>query len=783
MNCPMNFRLLNRLALLALLVWGTASAEIIGLEPTRAGQVLVTDPAASKGKAVAILADEPARGLSNAWALARQPLAPGLYRLSLRLRMHQPKEFDLARLRVTLHVRADGAPVLDFPVIWASLDGRPGTYSVITREFSITNAAQPMLVLDRQIVPPAANNKRPPGQPTKTNPPQPADGPVAGLDEAAVLLDNADVQLVSDSLAIERVWPEKVHVYPGETNPVMVTVRNYRAQPATANVRLTIQTGLGESTPPVAASMTVPGNDVANFKLVRPPSGREFGQAASVELTVDGKVTHTAIEYYSVSTPVWKTAIQGNGFISWYGREAGFAPHVDGNRRDYVNVEEAFSWQPSSWTDLNPTTDDWWSGQGNGHNSLKGLREWMTRSHTNGIKMITYSWPTASGQAGFDWGQRFPDILCREEMGVAPRLDLNDLSLYEITHTRPELWKCQSGTWLNNFINLGLLRAIQWHADEVIRSSLNFGWDGLRFDFPPGWSAMGTNDVQREIEMFGLQDVMKQLMPECNNLTTNIWTGEQISNRNVRYFRYIFSKELGPQFALSYNVGSLEPVPDNKIPWFAEMSRGGGQLMNEAIRNCNAISNYMEVAIWHTDAARAAGGYSCLFKAERCAAPLGSAYSAIFTFALGSHPYLDYGWAGMPAPYTRFMTRYGEYCWDLALTPITPEKAGITVESKTPLLWERFIRKRQTADQIQTVVHLIAKPELEPAKSLAQSQVEWSGPIMVTKQCRAEPTVWLLTAEPDVTAIRLPVEHHGAGYSVTVPTLRLWSLLVWSEKP
>jgi len=65
--------------------------------------------------------------------------------------------------------------------------------------------------------------------------------------------------------------------------------------------------------------------------------------------------------------------------------------HVADNRRAYINVEEAFSWQPSSWTDLNPTNEAWWAGQNDFHNSLSGLREWMARSHSNGISVYSHS--------------------------------------------------------------------------------------------------------------------------------------------------------------------------------------------------------------------------------------------------------------------------------------------------------------------------------------------------------------------------------------------------------
>ena len=448
-----------------------------------------------------------------------------------------------------------------------------------------------------------------------------------------------------------------------------------------------------------------------------------------------------------------------------------------------MNVEEAFSWQPSSWTDLNPTTDDWWTGQGNFHNDQHGLREWFGMSHSNGIKMITYSWATTSGKDGFDVGRRYPFLLARYGNGIGGNPDLGALEMYDITHVRRELWPYQSSTWQSSPIDLGRLLAIDYHAQEVIKSSKTFGWDGMRFDYPPLWSAMGTGDVNDELKVLGLGDVMKKLVPESYGTTNETWSAEAISARNLRYFRYAFHKEMGPNFAISYNSSISTPPPPDQLGGFAEECKEGGQVMNESIRASGNISNYMETALCHVLTIRSVGGYSCLFQAEGCPAPLAATCSAIFTFATGSHPYGDYGWAKpLPGTYTQFMTRYGEYCWDVALAPVTPEKAGVHVESKQPLVWEQFIRQRQTNGQLQTVVHLITQPDWADTKFYTQANVGWSHDVVVKKQCKTEPTVWLLTAEPETSAVKLPVTRADNGYAVTVPSLHCWSLLVWSEK-
>jgi hypothetical protein len=782
------------------------NAGPVKAERPEKGTALVKAPGAPGGQCLAVRIHEKPGAVTMGlpWPDAR----PGLYRVSLPLRLHARPGFNPALLKLSVSFGAGEKAWLAYPVSPAQLDGTPGAMTPLTRPVVLVAPSQEnSLTVSWSFAIPQTARKGETAFKVETpdvsemetsleaagpeaNAPDFLDEaaadtprPLSEIDFPAILVGDPVIEPMALTLAVEKVWPEKVHVYPGEPNPVEVTARNYTDQAAEALVRLEMRTGLDEAVPVGEEPIRIPARSAAQARFPWTSGAREFGHEAVATVIADGKPVHSASEYFSVSTPVWKTAIQGSGFITWYGREKQFPQHVEDNRRAYVNVEEAFSWQPSSWTDLNPATETWFTGQNSFHNSLSGLRDWLGRSHRHGIKMITYSWASASGRPGFEFGRRFPEILCRDQGGLA-QIDLEDLNLQAYTHTRPELWRYQSGQWLSNFINLGLLRAIDHHAREVIRSSKNFGWDGLRFDYPPGWSPMGTTDVHREFELLGVQDLMKQLLPEYYGSKDPVWPGEAISKRNVRYFRHVFTKEISEHFALSYNAGGLEPVDKDKAWWLREMCQGGGQVMNEAIRNIGFIPAYADVAWWHSEAARQAGGYSCLFLAERSTSPLAAAYSAVFTFASGSHPYLNYGWLGpMPGEYSKFMTRYGEYCWDLALAPAAPDKAGVSVESKTPVLWERYLRQRQTGDILQTVVHLISPPEQSPEKAALLCQVERICDVTVRKQCRSEPTVWLLTAEPELTAARLQPERGENGYSVTVPSVCLWTMLVWSEKP
>jgi len=773
------------------------SAQVIELGLAGSGTARVTDPAASKGEAVAVRLTAPTQ-----WPLLKTPLAPGLYRFTLRVQSHLPKDYDVTRLILKLQLRDGDDTLFELPVNWTVLDGRPDTYTALVREFSVTRPVQPVLVFDSQIKALPPGQKKRPVQPHKKisvldEAPEPAvtdeltasladetAKPVAEFKEPSMLLDTAEFQLINDALVVEKVWPEKVHVYPGgEANPVTVTVRNYRPQPATATVRLTMRAGLDEASAPQETSVTVPGNGTATCRFDWKSGTREYGYGACAELIVAGKPVHSATEYFSVSTPVWKTSLQGNGFLTWYGREGEFPEHVAEARKSYINVEEAFSWQPSSWTDLNPTTEVWHTGQGNAHNSLKGLRLWMSLSHSNGIKLTTYNWPTASGPVGLEWARRYPELWCYGDVGPGRgSFDLEDLRLYDITHARPELKHYQQGNWYSVFVNMGRQGTIDWGASEIIKSAKNFGWDGVRFDFPPGWSAMDAAEMHAEFAAAGVTNVMAKLLPEYYGITTGAWDGVAVSARNFRYFRHRFFTEVSSNFAVSYNYGLPDKDivnfdPRNNQKTYAEACAQGGQIMDEAIRGSRSWKGYREEALKQAGVARQCGGFHECFPAEAASF---RAYSAIFTFAAASHPYTWYGWGpSMPGNYTAFMTRYGEYCWDIAFKPIAPD--DFTVDEK--LLWKPYLRSRRTATgATQTVVQLISPPLNDDVAPVTGAQsTPWATGITVHKRGTAPPVVWRLSAEPDVQCEKLEPHREGDGFTVTIPEHRLWTVLVWEE--
>ena len=138
----------------------------------------------------------------------------------------------------------------------------------------------------------------------------------------------------------------------------------------------------------------------------------------------------------------------------------------------------------------------------------------------------------------------------------------------------------------------------------------------------------------------------------------------------------------------------------------------------------------------------------------------------------------------MPGPYSRFATRYGEFLWDRKFVPVTAEEAGIEINGEERFLWRRFVRRRVLPDaSVQTVVHLITPP---PADDIYPAQPfplpAWQRDVAVRVKMTTRPTVWRLTAEPELRCERLETVATEPAFTVTVPEHRYWTVLVFCEE-
>ncbi|MCE9608413.1 MAG: hypothetical protein K8U03_26315 [Planctomycetia bacterium] len=803
------------LSVCAVAVSRASSAEpapaVVTFDASGERTLLVADPAAAQRKALAI---DVASGLKGSHKLktSAAQLAPGRYRVTLYARLHAGAADNLSRIRFDWSLGGVGPAAVKKSFVWTQFDSTPNRYTPLVLETTILAASSPTLQLDWAQVSTGALDKvqsiRKEELPTSPDavaiaPKKPksiAGGddllseikaesaplmPLSSLHNPALLLDRVTFEpLTAGSVWIESVRPQFVHVYPNQLNPIDVQIRSLSAG-ANAEVRLDLLAGLDEVVHSSTQTLKLSGG-TTNCRFEWPGGPREFGHEARVTVLSEGKPLDVRSEYFSCSFPIWKTAMQASGFLDFHDRLAQFPDHVAYNRRNYLNVEEAFSWQPSSWTDLTPKNDHWWTGQGDAHNSRAGLEMWMKLSHAEGIKMITYLWPTASGPEGLEWGRETPELVTHDRIGLPNEFfDVEDLRLKPITEADPKLWDLRSGIWNYVGINMGMLRSVDKGISETVASAKQFGWDGARFDNPPGWSAMGATDVHGEFQLLGVEATMKKLVPDFYDKKEGQWSGTEVSLGNVRYARHQLQAH-DPHFAMSFNFGIPENInsPEGN-KFFDECCLGGGQIMDEQIRQVvrGPWKGYLERIHTEANVVRKRGGHLCCVVASGFSASM-RLYAICSLFIGGSHPYGDYGWsAPLPGNYAQFMTRYGEYCWAGDLEPTTAEAEQFSIDDDSQLWWRELPRRRTLPDgRTQWVVHLLSNPpspEMAPDKP--GTMTPWRTKFNVGRKTAKEPTVWALSAEPTTRAEALTAKKVGDRYVVEIPEHRVWTMLVWTE--
>ena len=340
---------------------GCISANVIALGRVQSGTArLATDPNAPGGHCIAVRVTEQPGAIDLTMPTARKS-GPGYYRVSLPVCIHTRPKFNTAYLKLGLNFSATNTVWLPFVIAPCQLNGTPDAWTVLTRtvlaagrlavqkypedrlEFYHHTVGQPKS--PRTAFEYTTNVLESTGLDIETKGSMPRRWifstrwmptrrrPLAQIDYPAILVGDPVIEPVSTTYMVDKVWPEYLHIYPGGTNPVEVTVRNFTSQPATAQVRLEMQTGLDENALVGQQTVTIPARGIVKAQFPWVAGLREFGYGAMATLLIDGKPIHTATEYFSVSTPIWKTAIQGSGFITWYGRDYFLKPHVEANRK------------------------------------------------------------------------------------------------------------------------------------------------------------------------------------------------------------------------------------------------------------------------------------------------------------------------------------------------------------------------------------------------------------------------------------------------------------------
>lgn len=579
-------------------------------------------------------------------------------------------------------------------------------------------------------------------------PKEAADGTISRGD-----LPKVKYHLAAGSIFIEPLCPlqisdlttDKITYRPNEPVMASATLHNRGTEAVKAMLTVELISGLETKAATVTETVELPAGASTNWSHQFAVKDLHWG----VELCATAKVgnsTTSAGAVFGVTDNFWETAlVDGVMYTDAFIDPQAAETRARQMRKNGFTVFESGFWAPDDFGDFTPDSEIFFGGQATYRGSITGTKNIIAAAHRLGIASSVYSnlWG-GDGTPSFAMMRKHPDWFA----GASFCSDwLEQWPLMEGKKIQP------SNLWPLTVLNREHSQpALKLHADELIASHKQFGWDGVRYDSygSDEWTKMATATVRKLVE----QEV--------------------------------------PTYRWGYNTS----IPtDEKVKALDIMVGGGGLTMEEALRATGAhpasLSAYFNTILTYRDIVWPHGGHLgvCYDKprVKNGGSLLDDLYLSTFLVAGGAHPYYSQ-LENRVVQYPRFALRYAEFLYDNRLRPLADPAAVLKLPDGVKLMeWQRLARTRDIGDgRHRLILHLILPPvdDLSLHNPAMQCRPPLRAlPLTVTLPAGATVTgVWDLCAIPDAT--ETPLAHHltGTALSFSVPEVRFWNVIVIEYK-
>jgi len=710
------------------------------------------DPVARDGKCLAadLLEDEGALP-----AMTADDLAPGHYLASFSLRVSHTVDRHVARMRFTLAAERGDTVLAEREFSLLAFE-TPNRYQGFAMPFTVKRRGT--VSFGTRFTWDGIRGERRPYPKTEL-PTGPGDGGDGDSDfELEHHLKDLGWHLALDRITlspphevvVEDLAVGKIRYRPGEEATVTGSIMNYSGRERTVAAIVEL----------VRDMDTV--REVGRVELVLPARGREsldvtaklantpWGREARVRIVEDGRELHRTAAYFTVHDNPWAVAIGAYGLqLAWY-RAGGDSfkncrPLAQGTKRHYGNMVEFVFWAEDDFGDLTPTDDRYWCGQLRHPGGAEATRQLIKAFHDVGVACSFYALYTAAdGKAGYELYRKHPDWF-------RP-------GFYDVSHL--DRWDRSQDliSWPRLGVRADTPEPYRHHAQEIIRSARDFGWDAIRYD---------TDMSVREMD--GAQPHVATYFPETKK---------------------IVNKAL-PKFQWGYNDGlhrrDLGKEPELK-KLFATLCEGGGMIMDEY--NNHAFQDrwtYERYAARHRSIRKMVhdnGGHFtlCPFDLDWVSDQV---YQGILPLVARGHHAWDPHKGQVPyANYHQFSTRYAGAIWDPAAVVLAGAAERVDWGEATNKLFHPhdyvYLRPRGEG-RTDLVLHLVNPPP-ERACSYDDNRVnppmaDIPGMIALPDGLTAR-AVYAASAEPALHQQTLEFAQRDGKLAFTVPKVRFWNMVV-----
>ncbi len=601
----------------------------------------------------------------------------------------------------------------------------------------------------------------------------------AGTD--SFLLRRVEIVRLPEPVVIEKIWSDKIHYCPGEKAGIDVVLRNVSAANADGLLTLELVRGLDEVKPLLKEQLTIEAGKTLT-RNVELTTDQEYGYEIRAVIA-DGQTgwRHQMSEYFSVSENLFEVALQGWGRVGVMNDQETMRNLLNmpeeklqglaragalGNRRNYFNMIEYFSWAPDDFFNLSPKKDVWWSGT---MTYLKIKRDMLTdirELQSHGIKVLSYAQPFAIGIDTVKELRVNPGFFTYYGNG-APGVSYD----YDLIKSRARVDMGLRPAELGGGLNFYSLKTVDRGIDALIASWKMFGWNGVRFD----------NRYYR-----------------ANNPIT--YTGkratqekdlDKYSARNMQHMKARFKKEIGDRWLISHNNGYRFHHEGNELGW-RETVKGGLMCMDEetegSVYPASALNPWTRYISFATEARRFCtklGGYYQLFPPGRAQVPsVDMLYYVVSCLLSGSHPLSSDPEHSPAGTYGRFFTRFSAMLFARDIKPLPEAESFLSIEGKDAerIWWKDFANTRDLAGKRWFLFPLAVRPAAPKIAQNAGSVIPPLASGLKVKLTKAKmptaPRAFVLSGEWQQMAVPLKLNESAAALEASLPAFNHFALLV-----
>lgn len=571
-----------------------------------------------------------------------------------------------------------------------------------------------------------------------------------------VACDRVELTLLRAApVAVASVAVDKIHYAPGDTVSARAELLGGAAGGAFA-FRAEIITELDAAREVFTANVQLAPGEKKSLPFQFKLSNAEFGHELRGALVAGGKEAHSSSEFFGVSKNVYRVGITGRHVGQ---STRGLTPEraaelMNANVRAYANYFECFAWAPCDYSDLTPKTEEFVSGQTQYPGSVTGMKLQLAEAHRRGIKAITYGKACAAGISGFLTYQQHPELF-GHSFGSGPATEQMSTFLLErmlendYNFNRPSDggWRHWASLWTRFDFN----PAVDFGADELVRSAEMFGWDGVR------------------------------------------WDGHFVENQR-RCVDRINAKR--PGYVHGYNsafanCGSKLFLPPDQSD-FHEIAKDHGLIMDESVRGHSrwtdgSMRTFYEGICREADYVKRIGGLP-LFITFDMGSRQDVTWNVLSGLAAGQrYTYLtspgDHAFGTLP----KFLTRYSSVVWDdtamvanaaqhfqVTLPPGAPTNAAVWFDQST------WLRKLPDGRQ-QVLLHLLNFPGYRHYAQRVQTPPTWLSNVTVSAKLPTDAKLArAFHVSPDLVEGHqtLTPKTEGAAATLVLPEVKLWSIVV-----